>query len=90
MTNSYETTDKSKPNNLAIACVLLGFFSVVMLGAITGLPAVIIGHSILARIKREPDTYLAIDKKLAYGGLFLGYLGVVMTIVFGWIVWVIS
>jgi len=66
---------------LAVASLVLGFLSCTMFGIITGIPAVICGHISLSKFRRDPKSYIK-GKRLAASGLFLGYTGIAMTIVF--------
>ncbi|MGD9368826.1 MAG: DUF4190 domain-containing protein [Desulfobacteraceae bacterium] len=63
-----QTTEK-KPNNLALASVLLGFFCI-------SLPSVVCGHLALYRIKHNKGNFTNTDKRMAIGGLFFGYIGI--------------
>ena len=66
---------------LAIASVILGVFSVALLGAVTGVPAVICGHRAMSKL-REMEQSL-ISRRVAAGGLFLGYLGIAWSVFVG-------
>ena len=88
MTKSQQDSARS----LAIASVIMGCLSLMMFGALSGIPAVICGHMALSRIKG--DTSAIKNKRLALGGLFTGYIGIAMTILmiigvlaafFGWL-----
>ena len=65
---------------LSVASLVLGFLSCTMFGILSGIPAVICGHISLSKFRRNPRRYIT-GKRLAVAGLFLGYTGIVMTIV---------
>ena len=85
--NKNETANSNKASGIAITCGLLGFSSCLIFGIFTGLPSLILGHTLLMRIKKEPEKYSALDKKLIICGLFLSYIGILMSLVFGLNVW---
>ena len=64
---------------LAITSLVLGFLSCTVFGILSGIPAVICGHISLSKLKDDPERYSK-SKRLAVAGLFLGYTGIVMTI----------
>jgi len=75
------TTDqKQKRLPLAVASLVLGVLSCTVFGILSGIPAVICGHISLNKIRSAPKSYY-IGKRLAISGLFLGYIGIAMTIV---------
>jgi len=61
----------------AIASLVLGILSVLLLGLLAGIPAVICGHMSLSRISR--DALLA-GRGLAIAGLIAGYVGIAWSI----------
>jgi len=63
-----EIAQKPKQYNLALISVFFGFF-------LFSLPAVICGHVALSKIKHS-DKYTNTDKRMAIGGLILGYSGI--------------
>ncbi|MFO8012330.1 MAG: DUF4190 domain-containing protein [Phycisphaerae bacterium] len=65
-------------NGLAIASLILGILSMVCLGLLAGIPAVICGHMALGRIKQSGQG----GRGLAIVGLVLGYISIVATIIF--------
>jgi hypothetical protein len=65
-------------NGLAIASLILGILSMVCLGLLAGIPAVICGHMALGRIKASGQG----GRGLAIVGLVLGYISIVATIIF--------
>jgi predicted small integral membrane protein len=67
---------------LANASFVLGFLSCVMLGIFSAIPAVICGHISLSKLKREPTKYTNKDKRIVIAGLILGYLGIIISIIF--------
>jgi len=65
-------------NGLAIASLILGILSIVCLGILAGIPAIICGHMALKRIKESGQG----GRGLAIVGLVLGYISIVLTIIF--------
>jgi cyanate permease len=57
-----------------IVCLILGFLSCIMFGIFTGLPAVVIGHISLYRLKRKRQKIG--DKRILIAGTILGYFGI--------------
>lgn len=62
----------------ALWSLVLGILSVFCLGVITGIPAIICGHSARSRIRRDPSS--ASGAGMALAGLILGYLGTAITV----------
>jgi hypothetical protein len=62
---------------LAITSLVLGVLSLVCLGVLTGIPAIICGHIAHGRARKEPQTYGGAG--MAIAGFVLGYLSLVMT-----------
>jgi len=77
---SLPTDQKQQRLPLSVASLVLGFLSCTMFGILSGIPAVICGHISLSKFRRNPRRYIT-GKRLAVAGLFLGYTGIVMTIV---------
>ncbi len=75
------TDQKQERPPLAVASLVLGFLSCTMFGILSGIPAVICGHISLSKIRSDPKRYIT-GKRIAVSGLFLGYTGIAMTIVF--------
>jgi hypothetical protein len=48
-----------------------------MFGAISGIPAVIYGHSALKKLENLPE--VGKNKRIIIAGLVLGYIGIIMT-----------
>ena len=69
---SSQGSEKSVSAN-ARKIVLWGALGFLLLGAITGIPAVIWGHRALHG--RNRDLYSELDRKVIVGGMVLGYLG---------------
>lgn len=69
---------KQTTNGLAVASLILGILSVVPLGPLAGIPAIVCGHLSLRRIKRRFQP----GRGLAISGLVLAYLSLA---VFVWI-----
>lgn len=65
---------------LAITSLVLGILSIICLGLLTGIPAVICGHIAHNRARREPAQYGGAG--LAIAGFVMGYAGIVLSIVF--------
>ena len=66
-------------SGLAITSFVLGLLSVLCLGLLTGLPAIICGHIAHARARRLPAQYGGAS--LAIAGFVLGYVGLVLWLV---------
>ena len=73
-TESYKIQKKAKKT------ILLGVLSPLLTGAITGLPAVIIGHFALSEQKRGIAIYSRTERRMIFGGIFLGYIGIILSI----------
>ena len=63
---------------LAIASLICGILSMVCLLALAGIPAVIMGHMAIGRIKLSGQG----GRGMALAGLIMGYISVVLTIIF--------
>ncbi len=59
---------------MAITSFLLGTISLMCLGVIAGIPAIILGHVAHRRVRREPDRYKGAG--LAIAGFAMGYLSI--------------
>jgi len=69
-----------KPNStLAITSLVLGIVSVLCLGILTGIPAIITGHIARGRARKFPDRYG--NAGLGLAGFILGYVSIVETAV---------
>lgn len=77
---SSSTTVQKPYSGLAIASITCGVLSLVMLGILTAIPAVICGHMSLGQLKREPETYNKSSKGMAIAGLITGYIIIAITI----------
>ncbi|MGA2867048.1 MAG: DUF4190 domain-containing protein [Verrucomicrobiota bacterium] len=66
-------------SGLAITSFVLGLLSLLCLGLLTGLPAIICGHIAHARARRLPAQYGGAG--LAIAGFVLGYVGLVLSLV---------
>jgi hypothetical protein len=64
---------------LAITSLVLGILSVVCLGFLAGIPAIICGHMARGRARRAPAQYGGAG--LALAGLILGYVNLAVTLV---------
>jgi hypothetical protein len=71
--------DLKKKKGLAIASLVCGIIG--GWASTVSIPAVICGHMALRKIKKNPETYTG--KGLAISGLVLGYLGLVLAVVTG-------
>jgi len=76
-----ETIDEKQTLPLAIVSLVLGFLSCVMFLILTAIPAVICGHISLSRLKYDPTLYNKNSKSIAIAGIFLGYLGIIISVV---------
>lgn len=70
-----------KTDALAITSLVLGILSMICcgMGVVTGIPAVICGHIATGRMKKDPNLQ---GKGLAVAGLIMGYLGIVVSVVY--------
>jgi hypothetical protein len=69
-----------KPNStLAITSLVLGIVSVLCLGILAGIPAIVTGHIARGRARKFPDRYG--NAGLGLAGVILGYVSVVETVV---------
>ncbi len=66
-------------NGLAITSFVLGLLSLVCLGLLAGIPAIVCGHVARGRAQRSPAQYGGAGFALA--GLIMGYVSVVVTLV---------
>ncbi len=69
----------AKTNTFAIVSLVLGILSPFCCGCLTGIPAIIFGHLALNKLKADSGET---GKGLAMAGLILGYLAIVITIVY--------
>ena len=75
--NNYNKTVNGKKSiPLENTSLLLGVLSCLMFGFFTGIPAVIMGHISLYRIKKQPERN--INKRVAMVGTILGYFGILL------------
>ncbi len=68
-----------KTDGLAITSLVLGILSMICCGIVTGIPAVICGHIAIGRMKKDPNLQ---GKGLAMAGLIIGYLGIVVSVIY--------
>lgn len=73
----YTTTTSRRQQGMAIGSLVLGILSLMCLGPLTALPAIILGHIAYSRSKNAPDQYAG--GGLAIAGLALGYVGLLAT-----------
>jgi hypothetical protein len=73
--NSYPSAPRT---GLAVASLVLGILSLLCLGLLGGIPAVICGHVARGRAQRSPQEYGGAG--MALTGLMLGYLSIVTTL----------
>jgi len=66
---------------LALASLICGGMSL-FFGFFTALPAVICGHMALGDLRRNPDKYESSARGMAIAGLIIGYIFLVITVVF--------
>src|SRR5512133_3958380 len=67
-----------KNNGLAITSLVLGLFSIILCGAVAGIPAIICGHISRKQIRQSPSSQGG--GGLALAGLILGYLSLFLTL----------
>ena len=77
---------EKKQFNSAMASAILGFIGI-------SPAAIFFGHLALSKIKKNQHLYSLVDKKMAYGGLLMGYawslawlymILIALSIYFGW------
>jgi hypothetical protein len=73
-----------KTNGLAIASLVLGIASIVCLGCVAGIPAIICGHLALKQIAARGEG----GAGMAKAGLIIGYIITILCILLG-IAWVV-
>jgi hypothetical protein len=61
----------------ATASLILGFLSCVMFGILSSVPAIILGHISLSIYKKKTNLQ---GKRIAIGGIVLGYIGILITV----------
>jgi competence protein ComGC len=71
---------EQQSKGLAITSLVFGILGMICLGLFAGVPAIIMGHIARGRSQKNPAQYGGAG--LALTGLILGYLSIVMTIVF--------
>lgn len=67
----------ARTSNSAIACLVLGLASLLCLGLLAGIPAVIYGHMLLSKMNKDS---LLPGRGMVIAGLILGYLGIAWSI----------
>jgi uncharacterized membrane protein len=60
--------------------VLLGALSFLLTGAITGIPAVFMGHRELSKNRKDTKIFSDTDRRIIIGGMIFGYIGIILTI----------
>lgn len=78
--DSKKTTENYKARSKAKKIMLLGALGFLLTGAITGGPAVIMGHRELSKHRMKTKKYSDSDRRIIIGGMILGYLGIILTI----------
>jgi hypothetical protein len=68
----------TQTNGLAIASLVCGIAQIVGLGPLVGIPAIILGHVARGRIRQTGEQ----GAGMALAGLILGYVGLVLTVLF--------
>ena len=69
--------EPSKNSQLAVWSLVLAITSLACCGLVTGIPAVVLGHLALTRMKADPNLG---GRGLAIAGLVIGYIGVAFAI----------
>lgn len=67
-----------KNSGLAVASLVCGILSLICLGLLSGIPAVICGHLARGKIKRDPSVG---GEGLALAGLIMGYFSIFATVI---------
>jgi len=85
MNNVEKLVDKAQSGTkkkwLAIASLVFGIIGGSPALSIASIPAIILGHLALHKIKKDPNAYTG--KGLAIAGLVLGYLGLAVGLALG-------
>ena len=71
--------ENTKHQGMAIASLVLGIFSMICFGIITGIPAIILGHVAFNRTRKKPEQYQG--KGLAITGFVMGYISIFTTLI---------
>ena len=72
--------DTNKKNTgMGVTSLVLGILSVICLGLLAGIPAIILGHLAYNRARKQPDQYGGAG--LAIAGFVTGYASIVMTLI---------
>lgn len=69
----------SRRHGMAVASLILGILSIVPLGLIAGLPAIILGHLAYRRSRRAPEQFAG--GGMAVAGFVMGYVSILTTFV---------
>jgi hypothetical protein len=75
--SNYTASLRERRQGMAITSLVLGILSLMCLGPLTALPAVILGHIAYSRSKNAPHQYQG--GGLAIAGLTMGYVGLLAT-----------
>ena len=84
--DSENTIQNNETHPKAIKIVSLGALSFLLAGAVTGIPAVLMGHRELSKYRKNTEIYLDADRRIIIGGMILtSYLIVLgLAAYFGW------
>ena len=74
----------SRRTRTAIASFVLGLFSVLCLGFLAGLPAIVLGYKARRQIEQAPARFKG--SGLALAGMTLGWLSVIPTLFVAWVI----
>jgi hypothetical protein len=77
--DSENTIQKNEAHPKAIKIVVLGTLSFLLTGAVTGIPAVFMGHRELSKYRKNTKIYLDADRRIIIGGMILGYIGIILS-----------
>jgi hypothetical protein len=73
------TAPRGRRQGMAVSSLVLGILSVICLGPLAAIPAIILGHLADSRSRRTPEHYEG--RGLAIAGFTLGYVGLVYPLV---------
>ena len=76
--NSFPSPSPKKNSGLAVASLVCGILSLICLGLLSGIPAVICGHLARGKIKRDLSMG---GEGLALAGLIMGYFSIFATVI---------
>ncbi len=74
----------NRKTGLAIFSLVLGVLSIFALGFLAAIPGIITGHMAHSKARNSPSTHAG--SGIAFTGLILSYLGLMLSIVVAWLI----